>query len=179
MSAVVLRPMRADDADTVAALHAASWRSAYRGIFSDRFLDHEAIQERQQAWRERLQANPSGVDWGLIAEDGQGRTVGFAYVMPHHDTDWGHYIDNLHVAPDFKGGGLGRRLMQAVAERLPTDPVRPLHLWVLDANEPAKRFYARLGAEFAEQRLDDSLAGEQHLVWRCVWRNPATLLDHA
>lgn len=172
-----LRAMTSADADAVAALHAASWRSAYRSIFSDQFLDHEAALERQQAWRERLQTNPSSTDWGLVAEDGAGRMVGFAYLMPDHDPDWGHYIDNLHVAPDFKGGGLGRRLMQAVASQLRAKPLRPLHLWVLDANEPAKRFYARLGAEFAEQRVDDSLAGEAHLVWRCVWRNPSTLLD--
>lgn len=180
MSAVAtFRPMRADDADAVAALHAASWRSAYRGIFSDQFLDHEAAQERQQAWRDRLQANPSGTDWGLVAEDDSGQLVGFAYVMPAYDADWGDYIDNLHVAPTFKGGGVGRRLMQAVAQRLCADSSRPLFLWVLDANEPAKRFYARLGAEFAEQRLDDSLAGEAHLVWRCVWRDPTALLAHA
>lgn len=180
MSAPVLRIMRADDADAVAALHAASWQSAYRGIFSDRYLDHEAVQERQQTWRERWQGGKASADWGLVAEDADGRLVGFAYVMPGHDPDWGDYIDNLHVAPDLKGGGLGRQLMQNVARRLAGGPVRPLHLWVLDANEPAKRFYARLGAEFTDQRMDDSLAGEQHLVWRCVWRNPSTLLaDHA
>lgn len=178
MSTPTLRPMTPADADAVAALHAASWRSAYRGIFSGRFLDHEVTQERRRAWRERLQENPSNTDWGLVAEDGHGCMIGFAYVIPNHDPDWGHYVDNLHVAPDFKGGGLGRRLMQAVASQLPSEPPRPLHLWVLHANEPAKRFYARLGAEFAEQRLDDSLADERHLVRRCVWRTPSTLLDH-
>ncbi len=179
MSTIALRPITPADADAVAALHAASWRSAYRGIFSDQFLDHEVAQERQQAWRERLQVTPSATDWGVVAEDAQGRLVGFAYVMPDHDPDWGHYIDNLHVAPDLKGGGVGKRLMQAVVAQLPAAPARPLHLWVLDANQPAKRFYAKLGADFAEQRIDDSLAGEQHLVWRCVWRDPAALLTHA
>lgn len=175
MTAAALRPMLASDADAVAHLHATSWRSAYRGIFSDRFLDHEAAEERRQSWRERLQLNPSATDWGVVAEDAHGRMVGFAYVMPHHDPDWGHYIDNLHVAPDCKGGGVGRCLMQAVASQLPTTPPRPLHLWVLDANDAAKRFYAKLGAEFADQRIDDSLAGEQHRVWRCVWRAPFPL----
>lgn len=90
-----LRAMTPRDAAAVAALHAASWRSAYRGIFSDHFLDHEVVQERQQAWRDRLQPQASATDWGLVAEDDTGRLVGFAYVMPHHDPDWGDYIDNL------------------------------------------------------------------------------------
>ncbi len=169
--------MRAEDADAVAALHATSWRSAYRGIFTDDYLDHEADAERRDAWRARLQTAGSSADWGLVAENGAGRLVGFAYVQPAHDPTWGDYLDNLHVAPDLKGAGLGRRLMQAVAERLRHDgSTRPLYLWVLEANTAARRFYERLGAELTDRQLSDPLAGQQHLVWRCVWRDPALLL---
>ena len=180
MSAATLRSMTPADADAVAALHAASWRVAYRGIYSNAYLDHEVEQERQDVWREKLQSGEPSADWGIVAEDESGHLAGFIYVVPDHDPVWGDYINNLHVAPTLKGGGLGRRLMQAAAQRLAATPsTRPIYLWVLDANEPAKRFYARLGAEFAEQRLSDPLAGEQHMVWRCVWRDPTHLLDHA
>lgn len=175
-----LGAMTAADADRVAALHASSWRSAYRGIFSDHYLDHEADAERRDAWRARLQPATPTADWGLVAEGEAGRLLGFAYVMPDHDPAWGDYLDNLHVAPDLKGGGLGRRLMQAVAGKLQRDgSTRPLYLWVLDANTAARRFYERLGAELTDRRLSDPLAGQQHPVWRCVWRQPATLLAHA
>ena len=177
MSGIVLRPMQADDADAVAALHVASWRHAYRGVFTDRYLDHEADAERRQAWQSRL-ADP-GTAWGLVAEDAARRLLGFAYVMPAHDPVWGDYVDNLHVAPDLKGGGIGRRLMQGVAERLRRDGSgRALFLWVLDANTAARGFYERLGAEVRDLQLSDPLAGQQHPVWRCVWRHPALLLDH-
>lgn len=171
--------MAVADADPVAALHATSWRSAYRGIFTDHYLDHEADTERREAWRARLQTGSPSADWGLVAEDDTGCLIGFAYVMPAHDATWGDYLDNLHVAPDLKGGGLGRRLMQAVAERLQREgSTRPLYLWVLDANTAACRFYERLGAEVCDPRLSDPLAGQQHPVWRCVWRQPAVLLHH-
>ena len=186
MSPATLRPMRADDADAVAALHATSWRSAYRGIFTDHYLDHEADTERRDAWRARLQVDAPSADWGLVAEDAQGRLVGFVYVQPAHDPVWGDYLDNLHVAPDLKGAGLGRQLMQAVAERLRQDgSTRPLYLWVLEANTAARRFYERLGAELTDRQLSDPLAGQQHPVWRCVWRGPSLLTlsaqghDHA
>ena len=175
-----LRSLRPTDADAIATLHATSWRSTYRGIFTDRYLDHEAETERRGAWRARLQAGAPSADWGLVAEDGQGRLVGFAYVQPGHDPVWGDYLDNLHVDPDLKGAGLGRRLMQAVAQQLQQDgSPRPLYLWVLEANTAARRFYERLGAELTDRQLSDPLAGQQHLVWRCVWRSPARLLDHA
>lgn len=180
MTTTTLRAMRAEDADAVAALHTTSWRSAYRGIFTDHYLDHEADAERRDAWRARLQASAPSADWGIVAENAAGRLVGFAYVQPAHDPAWGDYLDNLHVAPDFKGAGLGRLLMGAVAERLRHDgSTRPLYLWVLEANTAARRFYERLGAELTDRQLSDPLAGQQHWVWLCVWRDPAKLLSHA
>ena len=87
------------DADAVAALHVASWRGAYRGVFTDDYLDHQAEAERREAWHARLNA-PTGADWGVVAQDDTGRVLGFAWVMPDHDPTWGDYIDNLHVALD-------------------------------------------------------------------------------
>lgn len=167
------------DADAVAALHVASWRGAYRGVFTDDYLDHQADAERREAWRIRLNAPDPGADWGFVAQDASGRLLGFAWVMPDHDPTWGDYVDNLHVAPDLKGGGIGRRLMQAVAQRLlDGGSTRPLYLWVLDANTAARGFYERLGAEVRDLQLSDPLAGQQHPVWRCVWRAPQRLLPH-
>ena len=179
MNDLRLRPMQTGDADAVAALHAASWRSAYRGVFSDAYLDHEVDTERRTAWRARLGADTASTDWGLVAEDATGRLLGFAWVQPDHDPTWGDYIDNLHVAPDLKGGGIGRRLMQGVAERLQRDgSTRPLYLWVLNVNTAARAFYERLGAEVTDRQLSDPLGGRQHPIWRCVWRQPATLGPH-
>lgn len=175
----VLRPMRADDADAVAALHTASWLSAYRGILPDDFLDNGLDADRQAVWRGRLQGLPTEPAFGVVADDGTGRVIGFAYVLPGHDPVWGTLVDNLHVHPDLKGGGIGRRLLQAVVHRLGPHDTRPLHLWVLDANTPAKNFYTRLGAEFAEQQMDElPFAGMALPKWRCVWRDPTALLHH-
>ena len=108
-----------------------------------------------------------------------GDMIGFAYVLLHHDPVWGTLVDNLHVHPERKGGGIGRRLLEAVATQLGPEHTQPLFLWVLDGNEPAKRFYARMGAQFAEQGMTDGLGGATLAEWRCVWRDPSSLLDHA
>ena len=180
MSPPALRPMTPADAHAVAALHAASWRGAYRGVFSDDYLDHEADAERRVTWQARLAREAPGRDWGLVAEDPAGRLVGFAWVMPDHDPTWGDYIDNLHVAPDAKGGGIGRRLMQGVAAELQRQGSRRgLYLFVLEVNTAARAFYERLGAEITDRQMSDPLGGREHPIWRCVWRQPARLLDHA
>ena len=179
MTSPALRLMTAADADAVAALHAASWRSAYRGVFSDAYLDHEADAERRDTWRARLQAQAAGA-WGLVAEGATGQLLGFAWVMPAHDPQWGDYIDALHVEPGHKGGGIGRRLLQGVAAELQRrGSTLGLYLWVLEVNSPARGFYERLGAEITDRQLSDPLGGRPHPVWRCAWRQPALLLAHA
>lgn len=180
MRDVRLRALRPDDAGAIAALHAASWRSAYRGILPDDFLDHGLAEDRQAVWRARLQAAPHAAAFGTVAEHPEGRLIGFVYAVKDEDPVWGTFVDNLHVHPNAKGGGLGRQLLRAVVRQLGPGPTRPLYLWVLDANEPAKRFYARLGAEFAEQETEVLPFGNVALPkWRCVWRDPAVLLADA
>lgn len=180
MSAATLRPMTAADADAVAALHAASWRVAYRGILADHYLDHEVDADRQSVWRERLQGPATTPAFGIVAEGPSGRMIGFAYVLPGHDPVWGTLVDNLHVHPELKGGGIGRKLLQAVVRELgPEHRQKPLFLWVLDANEPGKRFYARMGAEFTDQGMSTPFDGTPKPKWRCVWRDPSRLLADA
>ena len=57
----VLRPMRVDDIELVAALHVASWRTAYRGIFTDVYLDTVAEAERRAHWTRRPDATPISI----------------------------------------------------------------------------------------------------------------------
>jgi GNAT superfamily N-acetyltransferase len=169
--------MRTSDAGAVAALHATSWRSAYRGMLPDDYLDNQVVADRQTVWHRRLVEQPAEQAFGIVAEDAAGRLIGFAYVLPGHDPVWGSLVDNLHVHPDAKGGGIGRRLLQAIARELGPAHTQPLFLWVLDANEPAKRFYARLGAEFAERAMAPPFGGVSLPEWRCVWRELSPLLN--
>ena len=42
------------DAPGIAALHAASWRRAYRGMLSDEYLDNDLEADRTSVWIGRL-----------------------------------------------------------------------------------------------------------------------------
>ena len=93
-------------------------------------------------------------DW--LGEDGafllvareHGRPVGFALVRQHGpgptwvEPDRFAIVQDLAVAADAQGGGIGRRLIEAAHEESGCETVE---LAVLDANEPALRFYERLG----------------------------------
>jgi hypothetical protein len=42
------------DADSIAALHADSWRRHHRGAYLDSYLDGDVVVDRQAVWRSRL-----------------------------------------------------------------------------------------------------------------------------
>lgn len=142
-----LRPATAGDADAVAALHADSWRRSYRGALRDGYLDGDIVPERAALWRSRLTAPAADTHTILAVDDASGGLLGFAHTIADADPDWGSLLDNLHVVHDRRREGLGASLMRATAAWVVGFAARPvLHLWVLDANAGARRFYESLGA---------------------------------
>lgn len=90
---------------------------------------------------------------------------------------WGSYIDNLHVACDVQGRGIGRALMRRAAEWLSeVQSQGGVYLWVMEANAPARAFYHRLGGRNVET-VDKLDAGGGHAPnCRYVWAEPSALV---
>ena len=172
-----LRDAVAADADAIAALHAASWRSAYRGIVSDAFLDGEVAAERRAVWRGRFQEPISPDMVVVVAQEGDASDLaGLACILGGRHPVQGSLIDNLHVRPGGLGRGLGGRLLAEAARRLPDRwAATPLHLTVLEENARAIAAYERWGGRLAE-RLSEPLGGEPYRVRRYAWDNPADLI---
>jgi ribosomal protein S18 acetylase RimI-like enzyme len=156
------------DADAIAALHAASWRSAYRGIFNDTTLGPSLDSERQAHWRGKLAAMAPD-DTVLIAGD-----LGFIAVWAKGDPGFGAYIDNLHVRPERRSGGLGRRLLGEAMRRVAERGETGAYLWVFDDNTRAVDFYRRLGGEIVEGGFDE-IDGKQVAHSRIAWRDTVRL----
>ena len=54
-------------------------------------------------------------------------------------------IEAIYLAPEARGTGLGRPLLEAAAAGLARAGFATAVLWVLTANEEARRFYERAG----------------------------------
>ncbi|MGW4248721.1 N-acetyltransferase family protein [Nocardia sp. NPDC004722] len=77
-------------------------------------------------------------------------------------------LEQLYLDPPWRGRGLGDRFVELAKQRRPNG----LELWTFQANEPARRFYARHG--FTEVEWTDGHRNEEHEPdVRCVWQ-PAT-----
>ena len=97
-------------------------------------------------------------DWALAAEVA-GQLVGAVWVRIMKD--YGYYDDrtpslSISFLPEFRGQGLGQQLMTAMLDLLKAKGYPSVSLSVSKDN-PALRFYQRLGFVTVEERKDDYL----------------------
>jgi GNAT superfamily N-acetyltransferase len=170
---LMLRFAGPGDVDAIAALHAESWRSSYRGMFPDAFLDGEIHAERRQHWDRRLRTEP-GPDQGVLVATAGGACLGFICIYLQAEPAWGPLLDNLHVRPDCKGMGIGQRLIQeGLAWVRAQGPFDRWHLWVVEDNAPARRFYEHLGWLPGERAVHLAPGGAEYACVRHSQRIPA------
>jgi GNAT superfamily N-acetyltransferase len=175
-SMVTLRDATESDSAAIARLHAESWRSAYRGIFSDEYLDTRAHSERAILWRTRFSERASSHFFVILAEIGA-QLAGFACVFPNENPTFGSFVDNLHVTPELKRKGIGGTLLAEVGRRLIADQTSGgVYLWAIEENTNARRFYSSVGAvEVGTEEFATPDGGKVREV-RCYWPGPARLL---
>jgi len=175
MAVVIYRTATAGDVDAIAQLHADSWRWAYRGIYSDAFLDNDVFAERMSEWSERF-ATPLPNQRTTVAEL-DGTLMGFVHTILDDDPTWGALLDNLHVRFAQKRTGVGTRLMAESARAVLDDaPGTGLYLWVLEENRAAQSFYDARGGACVERVVHPAPDGGSAPVLRFVWPDPSTLL---
>jgi GNAT superfamily N-acetyltransferase len=95
-----------------------------------------------------------------------GMPQGFALFFHNFSTFEGKpgiYLEDLFVRPEARGSGLGKALLQRLAQLAIERDCARLEWWVLDWNEPSIGFYKSLGAkpmdEWTVFRVDgDALA---------------------
>ena len=164
------------DADTIADLHTRSRQHAYRGLYGDHYLDHQLPDISRAIWRERFRSYAPTTDLILAAMDDR-VPVALAYASFRVNPAVGLLVDNLHVAPERKGAGLGSRLLAEVALWLRDEHASaPLHLEVYASNTDALGFYTRKGGvQFAHYR-ETPPGGREVEVVRFRWSRPEDLL---
>jgi GNAT superfamily N-acetyltransferase len=172
---IIFRAATLEDAEAIAALHAASWKEVYAAILDPAFLAGPVDEQRRSVWNERLSA-PSASQHVILAEQGDD-LLGFVCAYRNRDPVWGSFIDNLHVAAAARGRGIGTALMAKVAGWASTRRGHSsFYLWVFEANESARRFYERKGGRAVEIMDDTAPDGSLTPSVRFHWPDAGALL---
>jgi L-amino acid N-acyltransferase YncA len=130
------------DATRIALVHVQSWKTTYRGIVPDAYLDTLETGSRTETWKEWLLAGDSLI---LVAEDESG-VFGFAAGGRVRESVEGYDAElyAIYLLHSHQRQGAGRILIQALARGLRAQGFKSAVVWVLEQN-PAVDFYQTLG----------------------------------
>ncbi|MFG1911805.1 GNAT family N-acetyltransferase [Kribbella sp. NPDC048928] len=133
-------------ADLLGAAEArvASWHAAFTGLVPQDFLDAMDPTAIAASWTDSIAAGRSRLHVALL----DGDVIGYAGVGPERDPQAPANTGELYalfVHPDHWGTGAGRALTDAACADLRESGCDSVQLWVLEANNRARRFYARYG----------------------------------
>jgi len=147
MSAITLRRANAGDAPAIARVRIDSWRTTYRGMVPDAYLDAMQVDASTAMWDRVLTAGPNTTS--VFVADHDGEIVGFAsgamLAEPKHGLD--AELVAIYLRREFQRVGLGRRLVGAVVDAQSAHGATGLITWVIADNKAARGFYESLGAE--------------------------------
>ena len=166
---IVIRRAVPADAEPIATVHVAAWRSAYANLLPAEYLAAMSIRRSTVQTRAALAAGHTAliaeVDNQVVgyATTGRPRTAGLA------DGE----VETLYVLDDYRDRGIGRRLLRAAATQLEQAGCGSLYLWVL-ADNPSRWFYERLGGR-PVRRSTTRVAGHSFGQMAYLW-DPIGLL---
>jgi ribosomal protein S18 acetylase RimI-like enzyme len=133
-----------------------------------------------QGWERTLRGIADGSspqECVYLAETESGEIIGLAMAGVETGSTTAE-VYALYVLPDHHRQGNGRRLVAAIAAHLAQWDVTALHIGVLKANAPARRFYEALGGQIVgEREVED--AGFQLPEVIYGWSDVGMLLSKA
>jgi GNAT superfamily N-acetyltransferase len=115
----------------------------------------EESSQVEHAWRDWTAGRWRGGDAGVFAVRGADAFIGIATGAEYEAEPGVAYVYAMWVAPDARGAGVGRALLEAVAGWARGRGCERLVLRVTETNEGARRFYAVCG--FAETGVREPL----------------------
>lgn len=158
---MLIRPAQVKDAPAMGRVMVDTFLTAHHGQ-----MPEEAWQKRKAEWTYDVSAagwarritsinNGDETMCVYLAVTETGEVVGLAMGQPVEGVAQTGEVVALYVREQYQGQGIGRQLVQAVAAYLATTGIKSLHIAVLAANAPARRFYEAIGGRVVGEREFD------------------------
>lgn len=144
------------DAQSVARVHARTWKEAYRGLLDPAYLANLSEARLHARWRATLANLEADLDEAVFVAEKDGKVIGFVSCGACRETPalWDGEITMIYVLASERRSGVGRALMKAAAGHCIRRGLFTLGLWVLEANTAGRSFYQRLGGVETGRKTD-------------------------
>ena len=152
MDNINIRDIKKEDIPQVVDIQISGWRTAYKGIIDDEYLENmnyeERIKMRQKDYKET----------GFIVAEHDNEVVGFCrYTDNMEKTPETPEVDcelrALYVKPELKHNGIGKKMFQYAVNEFKNIGKTKMVLWCLKDNVLARKFYEKMGGIIIKERL--------------------------
>lgn len=152
MNEVEIRKVREEDIEAIVEIKIDGWKTAYRGIIDDKYLETLNKEEKVEKMKKDYSQD------GFIVAVIEGEIVGFCrYISSNQFSSEYGEIDcelcALYVKSDLKRNGIGRKLFLNVVNQFVKEKKNKMILWCLKENNAGRAFYEKMGGQvYAEKK---------------------------
>ena len=136
-----IRKATIDDVKDISRIHALSWKSAYKGIIPQTYLDDL----KEDFWVSAFETwlNDNVLTAQVMME--KGSIIGCVAYGKARDKSlfsWGEIV-SIYLLPEYFGKGYGNKLLERALLDLKQSGFQNIYLWVLKQNQRARYFYEK------------------------------------
>ncbi len=163
---IEIRRAGTEDAHEISKIYALSWKTGYRGMIPQDYLDSLS----EDYWTPKFQKwlSDGTMSAELLSADGApAGAVAFGKSRDEKLPEWGEIV-SLYLKPEYFRLGFGTFLMKDTFRYFRENGYRDCYLWVLRENERAQAFYRSLGFTMTEDTVSYYIGEKTITDFRCV-----------
>lgn len=152
-----IRAAKLSDAGGIAKVHVDSWRTTYKNIIPEEFLENLSYQSREELW---INIIPKGIVF--VAENDEGQIVGFSSGGKERSGEYKEFqgeLTSIYILKEFQGQGIGKALVQSVTKELGKSGMNTMLVFVL-ADNNSTLFYEAMGGKVID-KIEVEIAGKK------------------
>ncbi|MFJ8512024.1 GNAT family N-acetyltransferase [Lysinibacillus xylanilyticus] len=164
-----IRKANSQDAQGIGKVHVDSWRTTYKGILPDDFLNNLSYEQRTELWKKNIS---DATNYVLVAEDEQNEIIGFATGGTRKTNSVPNATDltSIYLLEEYQGMGIGKQLLKEIFAYFKLKGYEKVFVEVL-ADNKTRNFYEYYGAQYVnniEIKIGGKLLEELIYVWNDI-----------
>jgi len=136
-----------EDSTGIAELIKSSWKSAYKGLISDEFLNNMDIEKLKQAWEKNILQSSN-----IYVYKEENEILGVIRFGESEEKPEFGEVFVFYVKPEEKQKGLGTKLWDFAKQELIKQGYKNMLVWCLKGNNQGANFYKKMKGEYIGER---------------------------
>lgn len=161
-----IREATIHDAQGIAKVHVDSWRTTYKGIIPDDFLNNLSYEQRTELWIHNIGRKNNFI---LVAESTEGEIIDFADFWKRETNTIPNSSDltSIYLLEEYQGKGMGRKLLERLFLKIKQLGYQSIFVEVLAENK-TRYFYEYYGAKLyktVQVKIGGKILDEIVYIW--------------